>query len=134
MKSIGFSRSYGGKAVMGYKAEGAAQGFTVLGGIVLVVIAVQMINSGINALGGDGLIDVIVGVVLILMVALSYDACGLILWKMRRNGAYLTIFGLFSIFIVLRNFSFDPLGWLMNSGTLAGFMILIAGILILTRS
>jgi hypothetical protein len=129
-----FSDSYGGKVVMGAKAEGAAQGFTVLGGIVLVVIAIQMINSGINSLGGDGLIDVIVGIVLILMVALSYDACGLILWKMRRNGTYLTIFGLFSIFIVLRNFSFDPIGWLMNSGTLAGFMILIAGILLLTRS
>ncbi|MFW9884034.1 MAG: hypothetical protein ACFFEX_06560 [Candidatus Thorarchaeota archaeon] len=119
---------------MGCKAEGAAQGFTVLGGIVLVVIAIQMINSGINALGGDGLIDVIVGIVLILMVALSYDACGLILWKMRRNGAYLTVFGLFSIFIVLRHFSFEPILWLMNSGTLAGFMILIAGMLLLIRS
>ena len=119
---------------MGAKAEGAAQGFTVLGGIVLIVIAIQMISSGINSLGGEGLIDVIVGIVLILMVALSYDACDLVRWKMRRNGAYLAIFGLFSIFIVLRNFSFDPIGWLMNSGTLAGFMILIAGILLLTRS
>ena len=119
---------------MGLKAEGAAQGFTVLGGIVLLVIAVQMIMSGINTLSGDALIDVIVGIVLILMVALSYDACGLILWKLRRNGAFLALFGLFSIFIVLRNFSFDPIGWLMNSGALAGFMILIAGILLLARS
>ena len=123
--------------IMGLKAEGAAQGFTVLGGLVLAVIGLQMLMGGINAfLGGsaEALIDVLVSIALLIMVALSYDACGFINWKVQKSGALLAVFGLFSIFIVLRNVSFDLVGWLLNAGTLAGFMILIAGILIVAKT
>ncbi|NHI83771.1 MAG: hypothetical protein EAX81_05670 [Candidatus Thorarchaeota archaeon] len=123
--------------IMGLKAEGAAQGFTVLGGLVLTVIGLQMLVGGINTfLGGsvNALIDVLIAIALLLMVALSYDACGFINWKVRKSGGLLAIFGLSSIFIVLRNVSFDLVSWLLNAGTLAGFMILIAGILLVARS
>ncbi|NHJ13604.1 MAG: hypothetical protein EAX95_07995 [Candidatus Thorarchaeota archaeon] len=122
---------------MGLKAEGAAQGFTVLGGLVLAIIGLQMLVGGVNTfLGGnvDALIDVLIAIALLLMVALSYDACGFINWKVNKSGALLAIFGLFSIFIVLRNVSFDLVGWLLNAGTLAGFMILIAGILLVAKT
>ena len=59
---------------MGCKAEGAAQGFTLLGGIVLLILAVQMIIGGFNgAVGGNAaaLIDVLLAIALILMVLLQ---------------------------------------------------------------
>ena len=122
---------------MGCKAEGAAQGYTVLGGIVLALFAImQMIIPGLNgAMGGnlDALIDVVLGIVIILMAILAFDACGFINWKLQRSGALLALIGFIAIIIVGRGLSFDILSWLMNLGTLAGFMILIAGLLILLK-
>ena len=119
---------------MGCQAEGAAKAYTALGGIVLFVFGIQMLMGGINgAMGGDldALIDTILAIVLILIVILSFDAAGFLHWKLHRSGAALTIFGLFIIFILLRNFSFDILGWLMNIGTLCGLMIVLGGLLLL---
>ena len=121
---------------MGSKAEGAAQGYTLLGGIVLLILAIQMIINGVNgALNGnlEPLIDVLLAVALIIMVILSFDACGFVYWKIRRSGILLAIFGLVSIFIVVRGLTFDIIGWLTNIGTLAGLMIFIAGLLLLLR-
>ena len=121
---------------MGCKAEGAAQGYTVLGGLVLAVLAIQMMVNGFSgALGGDfeSVIDVVLAIALLLMVLLSFDASGVVNWKVSRSGALLALFGFVSIIIVVRGLSFDIIGWLMNIGTLAGLMILIAGILLMFR-
>ena len=122
---------------MGAKAEGAAQGYTVMGGIVLFILAIQMIMAGINgALGGnfENVLDVVLGIGLILMVLLSFDACGFVTWKVGRSGLLLAIFGFVSIVIVGRGLSFDILQWLQNIGMLAGLMILIAGLLIMLKT
>jgi hypothetical protein len=69
---------------MGCKADGAAQGYTILGGIVLAYFAIQMIIGGLNTFsGGDinGLVVLIQGIALILMVVLSFDASGYVSWK-----------------------------------------------------
>ncbi len=120
---------------MGCKAEGAAQGYTVLGAIILVVFAIfQMIIPGANgALGGDfeSVIDVVLGIALLLMALLAIDACGFIYWKVQRSGVLLAIFGLVAVIIVGRGLSFNILTWLMNIGMLAGLMFIIAGLLIL---
>ena len=120
----------------GCKAEGAAQGYTLLGGIVLMILAIQMIIGGVNGVqngNADQLIDVLLAIALIIMVLLSFDACGFVYWKIRRSGILLALFGIISIFIVVRGLTFDIIGWLTNIGTLAGFMILIAGLLLLLR-
>ncbi|MFX0108706.1 MAG: hypothetical protein ACFE7R_10500 [Candidatus Hodarchaeota archaeon] len=122
---------------MGCKAEGAAQGFTLLGVIILIILAFQMLLFGLNVvIGGDlnGVVDTVLAIVLILMAILSVDACGFIHWKVSKNGFLLAVFGFIAIIVVLRNVSFNILGWLMNVGTLAGLMILIAGVLLLTKS
>jgi hypothetical protein len=122
---------------MGAKAEGAAQGYTVMGGIVLFILAIQMIIAGINgALGGnfDDVLDVVLGIGLIVMVLLSFDACGFVTWKVGRSGLLLAIFGFVSIVIIGRGLSFDILLWLTNIGMLAGLMILIAGLLIMLKT
>ncbi len=122
---------------MGCKAEGAAQGYTVLGSIILFLFALQMISSGLNGvLGGDfnSVIDVVLGITLVLMAVLALDACGFIYWKVQRSGLLLAIFGLVSIFIIGRGLNFDILSWLTNIGMLAGLMFLIAGILLITKS
>ncbi|MHA2424197.1 MAG: hypothetical protein ACXAEF_05385 [Candidatus Thorarchaeota archaeon] len=121
---------------MGCQAEGAAKGYTALGGIVLFLLGIQMLLAGINgAIGGDlnSLIDTILALVLILMVILAFDAAGFLHWKLHRSGIALAIFGLFSIFIVVRNITFDILGWLTNIGTLAGLMIFLGGLLLILR-
>jgi hypothetical protein len=85
---------------MGCKADGAAQGYTVLGGIVLAYFAIQMIVGGLNTFsGGDinGLIVLIQGIALILMVVLSFDASGFVSWKVGKSGALLALFGFLSI-------------------------------------
>ncbi len=122
---------------MGCKAEGAAQGFTLLGAVVLLVYAFQMLVGGVNlALGGifEGVIETVLAITLILIVVLAVDASGYVYWRIAKNGVLLAIFGFIAIMIVLRHVSFDILGWLMNAGTLAGLMILIAGILVITKS
>jgi hypothetical protein len=122
---------------MGCKAEGAAQGFTLLGALVLLVFAFQMLLGAINAASGGDLnavIDVLLAILLILIAILSVDACGYIHWKVAKSGTALAIFGFIAIVVVLRNLSFNIIGWLMNVGTLAGLMILIAGVLLIARS
>lgn len=122
---------------MGCKAEGAAQGFTLLGAVVLLVYAFQMLIGGVNlALGGifEGVIETVLAITLILIVVLAVDASGYVYWRIAKNGGLLAIFGFIAIIVVLRQVSFDIIGWLMNAGTLAGLMILIAGILIITKS
>lgn len=119
---------------LGTKARGAAQAYTLLGSAVLTIFAIQMLLSGIDgALAGniEAITAVILAVALLLMVALSIDACGFIHWKIERSGALLALFGFIAIVIVLRNLSFNFLGWLLNAATLAGLMILLAGILLM---
>jgi len=121
---------------MGLKAEGAAQGYTVLGGIVLAIFAVQMVLGGLdNALGGDinALIDVVLGISLIIMVILAFDACGFINFKIEKSGLLLALIGFISIVIVVRGLEINVISWLTNLGTLAGFMILLAGLLLALR-
>ncbi|MFW9849289.1 MAG: hypothetical protein ACFFF4_09115 [Candidatus Thorarchaeota archaeon] len=121
---------------MGCQAEGAAKGYTALGGLVLFLYAIQALITNINGMiGGDlnSLINAILAIVLILLVILSFDAAGFLHWKLHRSGVALFIFGLFIIFILLRNFSFDILGWLMSLDTLCGFMIVLAGLLLILR-
>ncbi len=121
---------------MGCQAEGAAKGYTALGGLVLFLYAIQALITNINGMiGGDlnSLINAILAIVLILLVILSFDAAGFLHWKLHRSGVALFIFGLFIIFILLRNFSLDILGWLMSLDTLCGFMIVLAGLLLILR-
>ncbi|MHA2139916.1 MAG: hypothetical protein ACXADC_02260 [Candidatus Thorarchaeota archaeon] len=121
---------------MGLKAEGAAEGFTLLGAIVILVYAIQQLTGAINAATGgslDAVNDVVLAILLILIAILAVDACGFVYWKIARSGVALAIFGFIAIMVVLRNVSFDFIGWLMNVGTLAGLMILIAGVLLITR-
>lgn len=120
---------------MGCKAEGAAQGYTVLGGIVLAIFAINSMINGFNTMGSnsDALVDIFLAIALLLMVILAFDASGFILWKIRRSGPLLALFGLFAMIIVdpsIIRGNFDIISWLMSIGTLAGFMILIAGLLI----
>ncbi|MHA2067632.1 MAG: hypothetical protein ACXABY_24985 [Candidatus Thorarchaeota archaeon] len=121
---------------MGCKAEGAAQGFTLLGALVLIVYAIQQLIGAINGAAGgslDAVVDLLLAILLILIAVLAVDACGFVHWKVAKSGVALAIFGFIAIMIVLRNLSFDIIGWLMNVGTLAGLMILIAGVLLITR-
>ncbi len=121
---------------MGIKAEGAAQGYTLLGGIVLAIQAIQMLMAGINgAIGGDidSLINVLLAIALLLMVILSFDACGFVYWKIRKSGILLTVFGLVAIFIIARGVSFDIMMLLTNIAGLAALMLLLAGLLLIFR-
>ena len=121
---------------MGCKAEGAAQGYVVLGGIVLFLHALFMLLGGFTAaIGGDinALIEIVIAIALIIMVVLAFDASGFIHWKITRSGVLLAIIGFVSIIIVVRGISFDLILWLTNIGTLAGLMILLAGLLLIFR-
>ncbi|MFX1439714.1 MAG: hypothetical protein ACFFFD_05645, partial [Promethearchaeota archaeon] len=114
-----------------------AQGYTLLGTLVLLVYAIQMLISSINAASGgnlDAVVDVLLAILLILIAILAVDASGYIHWKVAKSGTALAIFGFIAIVVVLRDLSFNIIGWLMNVGTLAGLMILIAGILLIARS
>lgn len=123
---------------MGCKAEGAAQGYTVLGGIVLLIYAIRRIINNINMSGpntGESIIQIILGIVLIIIVALAFDACGFISWKVAKSGMLLALFGLVAIVLVSWPFtSLNPITWLESLETLAGFMILLGGLLLLLRS
>jgi hypothetical protein len=123
---------------LGCKAEGAAQGYTVLGGIVLLLYALQRIINNVNSPGPgtvEGLIQILLGIVLILVVILAFDACGFIYWKLNRSGLLLALFGFIAILIVSwPGITLDPIAWLQSLDTLAGFMILLGGILLIARS
>ena len=119
---------------MGLKAEGAAQAYTLLGGLVLAIFGFNMLYNGVqNISDANSLLDIVLGIVLILMVILSLDACGFVHWKVQKSGVLLAIFGFASMVIVARALPLDILGWLTNIGLLAGFMILVAGILLIFR-
>ncbi len=119
---------------MGLKAEGAAQAYTLLGGLVLAILGFNMLATGIQNIADiNSLLDVVLGIVLILMVLLSLDACGFIYWKVQKSGVLLAIFGFVSMVIIARALPLDILQWLTNIGLLAGFMILVAGILLIFK-
>ena len=121
---------------MGAKAEGAAQGFTVLGGIVLLIFAIESIFSASGGLGTlEGLVNVFLGIVVIIMVILAFDASGYVTWKLKRSGILVAIIGFLIIVIVsYGTITIDPIAWLRSAQTLAGFMILLAGILIMVKT
>ena len=109
---------------MGCKAEGAAQGYTVLGGIVLLIYAIQRIFAGVNA--PQDIVEIFLGVAIIIMVVLAFDASGFVTWKVKRSGLLLALFGFFIILIVsYPGITIDPIAWLSGLPTLAGLMILI---------
>lgn len=119
---------------MGCKAEGAAQGYTVLGGLVLFIYGIQMILGGASGtIDIDAIIEIVLGIALILMVILAFDASGFVSWKLTKSGALVALFGLICIFIVSRGILLDPLAWIMSLGTLAGFMIFLGGLLLILR-
>jgi len=121
---------------MGCRAEGAAQGYTVLGGIVLLVLAINMLRQGLtDAIGGsfEGVLSTVLAIALIIVVALSFDACGFTHFKIGRSGVLLALLGFVAIVIIARGLTFDILSWLTNIGMLAGFMILIAGLLLIFK-
>jgi len=122
---------------MGLKAVGAAQGFTVLGGLVLLVNAFERIYSAMMTSGPgtlEGIIEILLGIVIIVMVALAFDACGFVSWKVQKSGALLSLFGFIIILIVsYPGITLDPIAWLRSLYTLAGLMILIAGLLLVFR-
>ncbi len=120
---------------MGCRAEGAAQGYIVLGGIVLFIMGLQMIIGSLQGtIDMNSLLEIVLGIVLILMVVLAFDASGFVSWKVGKSGVLVFIFGLVCIFIVSRNILLNPLLWLMSLGTLAGFMILLGGLLLIFRN
>ena len=113
---------------MGCKADGAAQGYTVLGGIVLLIYAFNRIMGGIH--NPVDLIEILLGIAIIIMVILAFDASGYVNWVVRRSGFLVALFGFFIILIV-SGLSLDILAWISGLQSLAGFMILLAGILML---
>jgi hypothetical protein len=123
---------------MGLKAEGAAQGYTVLGGLVLLIYAIFRIYNAASGPGPgtpEGLMEILLGIILIIVVVLAFDACGFIYWKIKRSGILLALFGLIAIVIVsYPGFSFDIIAWMMRLDTLAGFMILLGGLLLALRN
>ena len=124
---------------MGCKAEGAAQGYTLLGGLVLLIYALQRIFAAMGGLGTlDGLIEVFLGIAIIIMVVLAFDASGYVTWKLKRSGALVTLFGFLIILIVSYGaIALDLtiiIAWLSSLPTLAGFMILLAGLLIIVKT
>jgi hypothetical protein len=79
--------------------------------------------------------EILLGVILIIIVVLAFDACGFIYWKIRKSGILLALFGLIAIVIVsYPGFSFDIIAWMMRLDTLAGFMILLGGLLLAVRN
>ena len=118
---------------MGCKALGASQGYTVLGGLVLLVYAIQRIYNAMIGPGPgttDGLIAILLGVVLIIIVALAFDASGFISWKVSKSAILLTLFGLIAIAIVsYPGITLDPIAWMMSLDTLAGLMLVLGGLL-----
>lgn len=124
---------------MGCKAEGAAQGYTILGGLVLLIYALQRIFAASGGLGTiDGLIEVFLGIAVIIMVVLAFDASGFVTWKLKRSGVLVALFGFLIILIVsYGSFALDLtiiIAWMSSLPTLAGFMILLAGLLIIVKT
>ena len=123
---------------MGCRAEGAAQGYTVLGGIVLIIYALQRIINNMNSPGPgtvEGLMQIVLGIIVIVLVALAFDASGFTHWKLHRSGLVLALLGFVIILIVSwPGITLDPFAWLQSLDTLAGLMILLGGILLAARS
>jgi hypothetical protein len=134
----GTNKFHGGFMIMGCKAEGAAQGYTVLGGIVLIFYSLRRIINNINSPGPgtvEGIMQIVLGFIVIILVALAFDACGFTHWKLHRSGLLLALLGFVIILIVSwPGITLDPFAWLQSLDTLAGFMILLGGILLIARS
>jgi hypothetical protein len=125
----------GGLSEMGCKAEGAAQGYTVLGGIVLILYALQRIINNIDTGTTQGLMEILLGFVLLIVVLLAFDASGFVHWKLNKSGLLVALFGFIAILVVSwPGITLDPIAWLQGLDTLAGFMILLGGILLVARS
>ncbi len=122
---------------MGCKPELAAQDYTVLGGLFLLVYAIQRIYNAMMGPGPgttDGLIANFLGVILIVIVALAFDACGFISWKVQKSAVLLPLFGFIAIVIVsFPGITLDPIAWMMSLDTLAGLMILLGGLLLFKK-
>ncbi|MHA1135235.1 MAG: hypothetical protein ACTSSE_01985 [Candidatus Thorarchaeota archaeon] len=112
----------------GCKAEGAAQGYTVLGGIVLLIFALQRIVGGLNS--PYDIIEIFLGIAVIIFVVLSFDASGFVTWKLKRSGLLLALFGFFLIVITSYGvITLNIIAWLSSLPTLCGTMILIGGLI-----
>jgi hypothetical protein len=119
---------------MGCKALGASQGYTVLGGLVLLVYAIQRIYAAMIGPGPGtttGLVEILLGIIMIIIVALAFDASGFISWKVSKSAALLTLFGFIALIVASYPgfLTFDPIAWMMSLDTLAAFMIVLGGLL-----
>ncbi|MGQ4910794.1 MAG: hypothetical protein ACTSV3_04815 [Candidatus Thorarchaeota archaeon] len=116
---------------MGLRADGAAQGYTVLGGIVLLISAIGRINNGITGSGSpDALMDLVLGVVLLIITILAFDASGLVRLTLSKSGLLLALFGFIAILVVsYPGITLDIIAWLRSLETLAGFMLLLGGLI-----
>ena len=116
---------------MGLRADGAAQGYTVLGGIVLIISSLNRINAGIQGGGSSqALMNLVLGIVLLVVTVLAFDASGLVKLTLSKSGLVLALLGFVAILIVSYPIiSLDILGWLQSLDTLAGFMLLLGGLI-----
>jgi len=116
-----------------YKAAGAADGFTILGALVLFLFAwTQMIIPGYYlAIAGNlnGTVTLILGIVLFVITIISVVASGLVRWVIPRSGLLLLIFGFIALVITLQGLNFDLLTWLSHVGAVGSVMLMIAGVL-----
>ena len=76
-----------------------------------MIYALQRIVGGLNA--PYDIIEVILGIAVIIMVVLAFDASGFVTWKVRRSGVLLALFGFFIILIV-SGLSLDIFAWISS--------------------
>lgn len=116
---------------MGLRADGAAQGYTILGGIVLIISALGRINAGLQGGGSTtALMQLVLGIVLLIITILAFDASGLVKLTLSKSGLLLALLGFIAILIVsYPGITLDIITWLRSLETLAGFMLLLAGII-----
>lgn len=116
---------------MGLRADGCAQGYTVLGGIVLLISALNRINGGLQGGGSsDALMNLVLGIVLLIVTILAFDASGLVKLTLSKSGLVLALLGFVAILVVsYPGITLDILAWLQSLETLAGFMLLLGGII-----
>ncbi|TFF91152.1 hypothetical protein EU545_05385 [Candidatus Thorarchaeota archaeon] len=116
---------------MGLRADGAAQGYTVLGGIVLIISALGRINAGLQGGGSStAIMELVLGVVLLIITILAFDASGLVRLTLSKSGLVLALLGFIAILIVsYPGITLDIIAWLQSLDTLAGFMLLLGGLI-----
>ena len=115
------------------KAQGAADGFTILGALILFLFAwAQMIVPGFYLSAGgniSGIVTLILGIVLVVITVFAVIASGFVRWRIPRSGLLLLIFGFVALVITLQGLNFDLLTWLSHVGALGSVMLMIAGVL-----